>query len=138
MKKCLKCKKKKKKSDFSKNKEKPDGLNIYCRECQKVYRAEMYSRYSKKARARIKQRKKELKDWYISFKKTLQCDECGDSRYYVLDFHHTDPKSKKMDIAQMIRNGYSLANIMKEILKCKVLCSNCHREERWKTLAGVV
>jgi predicted HNH restriction endonuclease len=56
------------------------------------------------------------------------CAKCGETRGYVLDYHHIDPSQKNQDIARMTSNNYKLDNVLNEIKKCVVLCSNCHRE----------
>ena len=57
-----------------------------------------------------------------------RCQRCGYSKSLAaLDFHHRDPKEKDFNIAhrKMILNEA----IKKELDKCDLLCSNCHREE---------
>ena len=54
--------------------------------------------------------------------------KCGESRIYTLDFHHKDPTIKDETIARMTSNRNKVEDIQKEIEKCVVLCSNCHRE----------
>ena len=55
-----------------------------------------------------------------------KCFKCGDTRTYVLDYHHIDPSKKDFTIGR-IKKG-SLDLIQQEIDKCIVLCANCHRE----------
>jgi hypothetical protein len=64
---------------------------------------------------------------YDAYKVTLRCSVCGDGRWYVLDHHHRNPTEKKFEITSM-RGVYPIATIMREVAKCIVLCSNCHRE----------
>lgn len=60
------------------------------------------------------------------YKKTLKCSKCGESRFYLLDFHHINPEQKDYSISD---NPHAkLETIMEEIKKCIPLCSNCHRE----------
>lgn len=73
-------------------------------------------------RKRYKERTIEIEE----FKKTLECKKCGESRFYLLDFHHRNPNEKDFTIAD--RSRTNLAELQKEIDKCDVLCSNCHRE----------
>ena len=58
----------------------------------------------------------------------MKCAKCGESRGYVLDFHHIDPTQKENTIARMTSNKSNLNDIQKEVDKCIVLCANCHRE----------
>ncbi len=54
------------------------------------------------------------------------CAKCGDTRPYVLDFHHKDKDDKDFTIGKMKKGAYE--TLQKEIDKCVVLCANCHRE----------
>ena len=71
------------------------------------------------------------KIWLADYKKTLSCETCGENHPACLDFHHIDP-SLKEDSINRIKQRYSLEYLKKEIEKCKVLCSNCHRIRTWK------
>ena len=62
------------------------------------------------------------------YKKNKKCVICGDSRFYVLDFHHRDPDEKEFGIASGIQGRYGKDKLIKEMEKCNILCSNCHRE----------
>lgn len=44
----------------------------------------------------------------------------------ALEFHHKDPKCKDFEIGQF--RDCSLDNARKEVLKCILVCSNCHME----------
>ena len=61
-----------------------------------------------------------------------KCIVCGySSCLSALDFHHRDPKDKKINLAA----SDSCKNIQKkleEIKKCDLLCCRCHRELHWK------
>lgn len=77
-------------------------------------------------------RRRRIKQWFDEFKKTLKCQECNDSRHYVLDFHHRDPKEKEKALGEIMQRGWSKKRIMKEVDKCDVYCANCHRELHYK------
>jgi hypothetical protein len=66
----------------------------------------------------------------------ISCGICGESRPWVLDFHHRDPKEKKTGITGAIVLGWSLERIMEEVRKCDVICANCHRDLHWKERTG--
>lgn len=63
-----------------------------------------------------------------NLKSNLHCEKCGDSRGYLLDFHHLDPQEKDKAISRLISSNASNETIQNEIKKCIVLCANCHRE----------
>lgn len=73
-------------------------------------------------------RKNGIKNWFNDYKKTLCCSKCCENRWYVLDFHHTDESEKEENLGDAVRLGWSKEHLMEEIVKCIVLCSNCHRE----------
>lgn len=61
-------------------------------------------------------------------KEQLGCAKCGETRPYVLDFHHLDPSEKENTVSRLITNTSNIEKAKKEMAKCVVLCSNCHRE----------
>jgi len=66
------------------------------------------------------------KEFIQTLKKSLKCIKCGESRWYVLDFHHHIGE-KEYNINKMISRN-SLEKIKQELEKCIPLCSNCHIE----------
>jgi L-lactate utilization protein LutB len=72
--------------------------------------------------------KKETTEWLKKYKLTLSCEKCGESEPCCLDFHHLNPKEKETNIGGIAGKGWSKERIIKEIKKCKILCSNCHRK----------
>lgn len=73
-----------------------------------------------------------LKSYVRDIKKHSQCAICGDTRWYVLDFHHLS--DKESNISEKVRTGCSLETLKKEIEKCICVCANCHREIHYKEL----
>jgi tryptophanyl-tRNA synthetase len=58
-----------------------------------------------------------------------------------LDFHHTEPKKTNKKVHKLVSDGHTKIRIQKEIEKCVVLCSNCHRvhhEEERKNKRKIV
>ena len=96
-------------------------------EQRRKYRREWYSKNKKSERAHIKRRKAEIREWFKDYKKKLKCSKCNESHPATIDFHH-HKKNKEMGIAKLVSEGYSQKRILKEIEKCAVLCSNCHRK----------
>lgn len=127
MKLCSTCKEWKALSEFNKNKTKTDGYQYACKDCEKIYKKEYYLHTKEKqaeTRDSIKVRNKEfLKE----LKSKLKCSVCGEDRPVTLDFHHINPDEKELSVARAVFAGWSIKRIQKEIDKCTVLCSNCHR-----------
>lgn len=76
------------------------------------------------ANKRESQRYWEKKE-YIDAQRT-ECAKCGDTRSYILDFHHRDPENKDFTIGKMKKGAKQI--LQNEINKCVCLCANCHRE----------
>lgn len=56
-----------------------------------------------------------------------KCTRCGYNKCLgALEFHHRDPKQKDPKWQSM--RSCSLKRILKEVEKCDLVCSNCHRE----------
>ena len=52
----------------------------------------------------------------------------------MLSFHHKDSKNKSFSLGDIVRNGRSFEKIKKEISKCVILCSDCHRILHYKKI----
>lgn len=128
MKTCSKCKQQKSTTEFNKHSKRKDGLQMYCRECDNERKRVYYELNRSRYYEYNTKRKALRRSWLEEIKKTLECIKCGESRWYVLDFHHRDPKEKDLEVATMLHNMLSKETILEEIQKCDVLCSNCHRE----------
>jgi transcription elongation factor Elf1 len=97
------------------------------RECRKRW----YANNKESEKNHVKKRKFKIKKWFESYKKNLQCTHCSENHPATLEFHHS-MKNKEKSISDMIHNGYSIDSIKKEISKCVLLCSNCHKKEHYK------
>ena len=84
-----------------------------------------------KAFQRSQKRRQILRDKIKKYKEQYPCVDCN-KKYpgYVLDFDHV--RGQKIDqISQMIVWD-TWENILTEIEKCDIVCSNCHRERTWQ------
>ena len=89
------------------------------------YRREYYYRNLDQEKLRVKQRRACLQDIIQQIKDGLQCD-CGESDNRCLDFHHEGIKLE--NIAMIPIRGWSLDRLIRELEKCIIICSNCHRK----------
>ena len=105
---CKKCQKEKPLNEFYQSNNK---IHYTCKECVKEEQKKIYH---------------QKQDYLNSIKKQQKCKKCGNDKYYLIDFHHIDPKEK--DFAISNRASMKLESILTEIKKCIPLCSNCHRE----------
>ena len=76
----------------------------------------------------MKQKYQEKKNIVQEIKSSCSCAKCGQTRGYVLDFHHINPNEKSDSIARLTSNNSKLDKVYDEMKKCIVLCANCHRE----------
>ena len=122
---CHACKRKYNRSRYYKNHEK-----------EKAYKRAYYNTDYWRAKRLVYQQKKiaRHREYVQSVREGATCACCGDSRPYVLDFHHVD--DDKVDtVSRLICDG-NLESIKEEIQKCVLLCANCHRELHFSNADG--
>ena len=61
-------------------------------------------------------------------KSEQSCAKCGETRFYVIDFHHKDPSNKLFTISDGRKTHKSNVDVLTEVKKCVCLCRNCHKE----------
>ena len=126
---CSKCKRELEVSNFRwKNKSK-GLLHSQCKDCQKA-QEKIHYQESKERQESVRSTaefQKERNILLVEKARQCGCKKCGETRSYVLDFHHRDPNEKSNVLAHMIKSS-SEANLTAELEKCDVLCANCHRE----------
>lgn len=129
---CPKCDKYKSISEFSSNGSRGDGKQTYCKPCSNKLGIANYhkhkDRYYKVAKARdlkLKQLIAKLKD--------KPCTDCH-KKYppYVMDFDHLNKKTKIACVSYLKRHRVAFEKIIKEVKKCELVCSNCHRIRTYK------
>ena len=128
MKRCSKCNTEKQEDQFNYKNKSKSILQSNCRSCQKIMKDLHYQKNKKRYYEKNKKRKQDYKKWFIEYKKDLRCVKCDENHPAVLDFHHQDPSKKDGGISAMIHFAHSKENILEEINKCIILCSNCHRK----------
>jgi hypothetical protein len=129
MKECSKCKKIKDLKSFNKNKNTKDSYTVKCSECIREYSKQHYKDNKEKYFAKYKNRREKRYKWFEEYKSTLSCEVCSENHIAVLDFHHKDPTKKDFGVAEgFMRLNKSKKDILREISKCIIFCSNCHRK----------
>ena len=125
-------------SEFTKNRTTNDGLSYWCKDCVK----EVYPSYKKKWRANnpeyFKKYQSENKEQYYltneRYRKSkremidglkTKCAKCGESRVYLIQFHHINPDEKEKALSD---GSIGKDKALKESKKCICLCANCHIE----------
>jgi len=127
------------------------GKYAKCKECHdvatkkaRIGNKDWYSDYRKSNKDRISMLGKlhyvrTKMEWVklIATEKRLECMDCGyNDHWAALDFHHENPDDKEGLIHALMKAGipnHERWEIMKkEINKCVILCSNCHRKRHAK------
>lgn len=99
------------------------------KEKQRQYQKEWYARQSQEKKRRLteigKISRDKNKDKIKAIKESHPCYDCGEFYpHYVMDFDHL--YGKLVNVSQ-IANWRGWKEIKKEIAKCELVCSNCHR-----------
>lgn len=136
MKACSKCKINKNINNFCKSSKNKDGLQSWCKECVSSARMKRYYENYDLERSRGNERNKKayinnMRKIFSILEKNV-CVDCGESDPIVLDFDHNDPLEKNFNISESARKFYNFDKIQKEIDKCTIRCSNCHRRKTAK------
>ncbi len=93
---------------------------------------EWYLKNKEKVAEKQRKKRQARRAWFeTEILSKLKCEECNENHPACLDFHHKDPSEKDGMVGDMLHQNVSIAKIMLEISKCKVLCSNCHRKHHW-------
>lgn len=127
---CTKCKKELSLDNFRWKNKAEGKKHSQCKECQKAQEKKHYKEsISRQESVRNTALAQKIRNAALvnNIKQNSCCAKCGESRFYVLDFHHKDKEAKSGEMPKMIRSS-SLETLQAEIDKCVLLCSNCHRE----------
>lgn len=126
-KRCVTCGATKPITDFYGNKARSDGLQTYCKDCNKKRAVAYYQKNKESYVKRNQQARVALREWVASLK-SVPCVDCGgEFPPCCMDFDHRDPSKKSFGIAQKMRLSPSRKTLENEMLKCDIVCSNCHR-----------
>lgn len=112
---CPRCKTKKPDSEYyiRKNRKGKAALSGFCKKCTCENRTD---------------RAREFKRKCVEYKGG-KCERCGYNKCdWAIDFHHRDPNEKDFGLGKQRRTKFD-DKIKKELDKCMILCSNCHREK---------
>ncbi len=85
----------------------------------------------RRAREWTRMNRKRVRHFLIGYKTFFGCAKCGLYDQRVLDCHHRG--NKEIDLGSVAGKSWSLARVVLELMKCQILCANCHRIE---TVAG--
>ena len=136
LKRCSCCKEYKSLDKFHKDSSNRYGLAYNCKDCANSKSKQWHSvrenldKRNLKVNQKVQQRKRKLVEQFGN-----KCHDCGNSFPDVCyDFHHIDETNKEFNPA----NGLKLSEerMLKELEKCILLCSNCHRIRHYDSSRG--
>lgn len=114
---CYKCKNRVNIKLFRKNTSKKGGRASECKKCHLSY---------------TKQRRNINRQFVFDILKNCGgCIDCGESNVATLQFDHV--KGKKIANISLLAKRYSIKKIKEEMLKCEIVCANCHAIRTAKT-----
>ena len=73
-----------------------------------------YAENSAKAKKHKKSYEKRNKEFITRVRKRLKCLKCSLDKWYLIEFHHLDPKTKEIGVTNLQYNAYSIERIKKE------------------------
>ena len=131
MPKCKRCNCEKPLVEFNLRDKEKQIPTTYCKQCnkEKVKAWRKTEEGSKKWKVTRDDKVKKVRAW-VNEQRALGCENCNETRFYVIDFHHIDPDTKVFTLGDQSRYS-SWKAVKEEINKCKRLCANCHREEHY-------
>lgn len=116
-----------------------------CKFCQREYSR---SHYRDNKAMYLEKNKRNAPAWMAKRKLWLEeqkrikggnCLKCLNADLSLLEFHHTDPETKKAAVIDLLKDCKSLETVEEEIAKCILLCGNCHtivthtENKTWRT-----
>lgn len=125
---CPSCKQTKPVEQFNHSKRTKDGYDYRCKECQKASNKKWCEANWSNKMKQQNERVRDIAEKIANIKTSQGCLICGEETACCLDFHHLDPKSKEINPACMISNGWGWSRIENELNKCVIVCANCHRK----------
>lgn len=127
MKRCCRCKRLRRRTSFSKNRRRADGLQSTCKDCAKVDHRNYYRSNKAAQRERDRNYRTRILHWFFEQLVGRACVDCGESDPVTLDFDHRGNKTECVSV--MVFSGFGQERIAAEIAKCDVRCANCHRRK---------
>jgi hypothetical protein len=111
----------------------------YCKACQSVYSRNHYvkdtSPYKRRSYEQNRRYMNRNRSFAVEYLRSHPCVDCGEGDPIVLEFDHVEPEHKERAVSDLIRCGYSLDRVKREISRCDVRCIHCHRRRTAKQFA---
>ena len=96
-----------------------------CKVCHSEYNKEHYKANKPAYVAKARKNTNKTRDWVQDYKSTNPCKDCGKFYHFCqMDFDHTSD-NKSGCVSHLVTSGLKITK--EEIVKCDLICSNCHR-----------
>lgn len=129
---CRKCGVAQPLQQFKVNKECTFGRTKTCRSCDHLRLSPYYKERRTQRRIDQSQKNREMKRKIVDRFGGV-CHDClGIFHPCIYDFHHIDPSQKDININYTMYSRPS--QLESELIKCVMLCANCHRLRHFKDL----
>jgi hypothetical protein len=113
--------------EFSKNPQRKDGVHSICKACRRAYDHERYERlHGRTIEYRPLRSERGRRAWLRSQKEGKPCADCG--RVFLPEVMQWDhkPGAEKLFEISTAYGRWSRADVLAEIAKCDLVCTNCH------------
>jgi len=134
--KCTKCEKILDDLDFPFRSKRDNLRHKICKYCQREKIKAHYEANKSEYLIRAKLKNKEIANeisLLIESMKNVPCADCGQKFHHcAMDFDHV--RGQKVESVSYLKKYHSISKIKKEIAKCEVVCSNCHRIRTYNRL----
>ena len=129
---CSVCKKIKPMNEFSFNSKVKNKTHSYCKPCFRIYAKKHYEnnreRYGFNKRITTEKARERNSIFILEFKLSNPCMGCEEKDPEVLQFDHINREEKFRGVSEL-KKGYSIKTLLSEMLKCQILCANCHQKK---------
>jgi transposase len=83
-----------------------------------------------KTRTRTRDRRGEIKKYLQEYKQSTPCADCKENYpYWIMEFDHL--RDKEFNLSGFHVKTIKLENVIKEVEKCEIVCSNCHKNRTY-------
>lgn len=100
---------------------------------QKEAQRRSYLKNIDKNKKKNKTYREKVREYVRQQKESEPCMDCGIKYpYYVMEYDHTE--SNKVKTVSLLSSTGTMDQVVSEIQKCDLVCSNCHKIRTWNRL----
>lgn len=99
-------------------------------EKQKAAQHKSYLKNIDKNKEKNKTYRQNVRDYVRKQKESQPCMDCGiEYPYYIMEYDHI--KDNKLKPVSYLASAGTMNQVIEEINKCDLVCSNCHKSRTW-------